>query len=93
VSSYSTLTSQLAGFSNLLANYDPFAALIMSISWNLSKGGYVIFSNIEYTKNVTNPPIMQPFIDISPQFLNTMRISNITDFAMEASSFAPRGQR
>ncbi|TVY35526.1 Bifunctional solanapyrone synthase [Lachnellula occidentalis] len=83
---YSTLNSQLAGFANLLANFDPYAALIMSISWSAAQG-FFLFNNVEYTQDVENPPILQPFTQASPAVLNTMRISNLTDFANEAAEF------
>ncbi|TVY83940.1 Bifunctional solanapyrone synthase [Lachnellula suecica] len=92
VADYSTLNSQLEGFSNLLANFDPHAALMISISWSASKG-YFIFDNVEYTKDITDPPIMMPFTQASPQFMNTMRISDVSDFATEASQFASAGLR
>lgn len=89
---YSTLESQLAGFANLLANFDPYAALIMSISWSAAQG-FFLFNNVEYTKDVENPPILQPFTEASPAVLNTMRISNLTDFANEAAQYGASGLR
>ena len=91
-SAYSTLGSQLAGFANLLANFDPYAALIMSLSWSATQG-FFLFNNVEYTKNVVNPPILQPFTQANTSVLNTMRISNLTDFANEAAQFGASGLR
>ncbi|KAF7879928.1 uncharacterized protein EAF02_007565 [Botrytis sinoallii] len=54
----STLDSQLKGFTDLLENFDPYAA--MSISWNQKRNGYSIFNNLEYTKNDTNPRALKP---------------------------------
>ena len=88
----STLSAQLAAFANLTANFDPYAAIIMSFSWS-QKNGYSVFNNLEYTKADPNPPTMQPFTSLQPQYLNTMRISTLSDFATESSAFAPSGLR
>ncbi|TGO56502.1 hypothetical protein BOTNAR_0221g00020 [Botryotinia narcissicola] len=89
----STLDSQLKGFADLLENFDPYAAIMMGISWNQKRNGYSIFNNLEYTKNDTNPKAFKPFLDAKPQYLNTMRISNLADFATEAGRYAAPGLR
>lgn len=91
--SISTISEQLNGFANLLNNFDPDAAIIMSISWNQVRGSFSIFSNLEYTKAVENPPSLQPFLQAQPQFINTMRISNLADFTVEAGQYAESGLR
>ncbi|KAF7936660.1 uncharacterized protein EAE97_008026 [Botrytis byssoidea] len=89
----STLDSQLKGFADLLENLDPYAAIMMSISWNQKRNGYSIFNNLEYTKNDTSPKAFKLFLDAKPQYLNTMRISNLADFAMKAGKYAAPGLR
>jgi hypothetical protein len=89
----STIGGQLQGYADLIDNFDPYAAIILSINWALSSGGYAVFTNLEYTADVVNPPILQPFTSVQPQYLNTMRISNLTDFTNEASEFAAPGLR
>jgi len=93
VTPITTVSSQLIGFANLLANFDPNAAIIMSISWNQIRQGYSIFSNLEYTQPTQDPPALQPFLQAQPQLLNTMRISTLTDFTVEASKYAKAGLR
>ena len=92
-SGISTISDQLKGFMDLLDNFDPDAAIIMSISWNQVRGSFSIFSNLEYTKPVENPPSLRPFIQAQPQFINTMRISSLTDFTVEANRYARAGLR
>ncbi|TGO29893.1 hypothetical protein BPAE_0010g00790 [Botrytis paeoniae] len=83
-----TLDSQLKGFADLLENFDPYAAMTMSLSWNQKRNGYSIFSNLKYTKNDTSPKSLKPFLDAKPQYLNTMRLSNLAEFAAEAGKYA-----
>ena len=89
----STLDSQLKAFTNLLNNFDPDAAIIISISWNQARSSFSIFSNLQYTQPVEKPAALEAFLQIQPQMLNTIRISNLSDFAVEAGKYAPRGAR
>ncbi|TGO54056.1 hypothetical protein BCON_0113g00160 [Botryotinia convoluta] len=89
----STLDSQLKGFADLLENFDPYAAIMMSISWNQKRNGYSIFNNLEYTKNDTSPKSLKPFLDAKSQYLNTMRLSNLADFTTETGKYAAPGLR
>ncbi|KAF7908915.1 hypothetical protein BELL_0355g00100 [Botrytis elliptica] len=89
----SALDSQLKGFTDLLENFDPYAAIMMSISWNQKGNGYSILNNLEYTKNDTNPRALKPFLEAKPQHLNPMRLSNLADFSTEAGKYAAPGLR
>ncbi|PQE03541.1 oxidoreductase FAD-binding protein [Rutstroemia sp. NJR-2017a BVV2] len=89
----STIDIQLKGFTSLLENFDPYAAIIMSISWSQARNSYSIFNNLEYTKMDIAPAALQPFLQAKPQYLNTMRVSNLTDFTTEASKYAAPGLR
>lgn len=73
--------------------YDQFAALIHNYAY--IEGNWVILNNYEYTKVPAEPypPTFKPFTDIQPQILNTMRVSNLTDFTAEVASANPPGQR
>jgi hypothetical protein len=44
-----------------------------------------VANNCEYTKSQPYPPIFQQFTNISEQYYNTMRISNLSDFTIELS--------
>ncbi|ESZ95789.1 putative oxidoreductase, FAD-binding [Sclerotinia borealis F-4128] len=89
VSPKSTVDTQFEGYVNL----DPYAALIMSVSWNQIRNSFSVFTNLQYTKNDTSSAVLQPFIQALPQYLDTMRVSNLTDFAKEASRYAAPGLR
>ena len=77
---------------NKAMDMDEYAALILSFSY-VSGTGFVASGNIEYTKPVINPPTFQPFTSIQPQYSNTMRISNQTDFTTEFVQYQPNGRR
>lgn len=77
---------------NKAGGVDENAALMLSFSYGGSFG-FVGSANIEYAEPTVNPPTFQPFTLIQPQFLNTMRISNQTDFTTEFIQFLPNGRR
>lgn len=93
---FSAKTESLAAFVNFTgqANYDVYGALIHSYAWTAANGGWIIANNIEYTKPVVDPPVFQELLAIQPQYANTMRISNMSDFAVElaASNVGDRKQ-
>ncbi|KAL8915022.1 MAG: hypothetical protein Q9171_000462 [Xanthocarpia ochracea] len=90
-----TLPQQVVAFVGLAGAqpYDPFAALVHSYSY--TAGNWVIYNNYEYTKVPAQPypPAFKPFTDIQPQILNTMRVSNLTDFTVELAVNLPPGKR
>ena len=73
--------------------YDPFAALIYNYGY--TAGSWSIANNYEYTKVPAKPypPTFKPSTDIKPQLLNTMRVSNLTDFTVEIAAASPPGRR
>ncbi len=77
---------------NKAVGFDEYAAVIISFAYT-SSTGFIAVGNLEYTKQLPNPPILQPFASLQPQFYNTMRISNLTDFAREFVQFQPKGRR
>jgi len=73
--------------------YDPYAALINSYSY-VPVIGWLSASDVEYTKPETNPSVFREFLFEDPlSNLNTMRISNLTDFADEIARINPDGSR
>lgn len=52
-------------------------------------------NNYEYTKIPAEPypPTFKSFTDIQPQLLNTMRVSNLTNFTLELAAASPAGKR
>lgn len=77
---------------NKAVGFDEYAALILSFSY-VSGTGFISSGNIEYTQPIVNPPTFQPFTSIQPQYSNTMRISNQTDFTTEFIQHQVNGRR
>jgi hypothetical protein len=79
-----TLSQQLAAFVSYTSqtSYDVYGALINSYAFSAANG-WIIANNYEYTKPVVNPPSFQVFTSIQPELFSTMRISNLSDFAVE----------
>ncbi|KAF2875735.1 FAD binding domain protein [Massariosphaeria phaeospora] len=84
----------LKGFTELNKdqNFDEFAALIQSHAYVPGRG-FVATANMEYTKQEANSAAFETFVQAQPQFANTMRISNLTDFTVEFVSMQPNGLR
>lgn len=90
----STSPQLLRAFADLNkpVGFDEYAALILSFSY-VNPTGFFASANIEYTQPVTNPSTFQPFTTLQPQFTNSMRISNQTDFTTEFIQFQTNGRR
>lgn len=90
----STAPAQITAFSNFAGatDYDIYASLITSFAYT-SAPGYAIVNDIEYTQPIVNPEVFHPQTGIEPQYANTMRVSNLSDFANELSAFSPNGNR
>ncbi|KAL8657424.1 MAG: hypothetical protein Q9226_001938 [Calogaya cf. arnoldii] len=91
----STMPQQVAAFVGLAGAqpYDPFAALIHSYVY--TAGSWFIISIYDYTKVPAQPypPTFKPFTDIQPQQLNTLRVSNLTNFTLEIAAASPETRR
>lgn len=75
------------------ANYDPNAALINSFGYSPAAGQMFFSNSVVYTAPVVNPPAFQQFTAITPQLVNTMRVSNLSDFSLELNAGTPDGFR
>jgi hypothetical protein len=73
--------------------YDPYASLINSFGYEPAAGEMFVSNSIVYTAPVVNPPAFQEYTSITPQLLSTMRISNLSDFALELNEGTPYGFR
>lgn len=91
----STKEAQFQAFADLTnaAPYDPYASLILSLAWRPDSGQWVAIDSIEHTQPTAYPGTFEPITNIEPQILNTMRISNITDFTIEINNLSPGDQR
>ncbi|KAK6818903.1 oxidoreductase [Apiospora arundinis] len=70
--------------------YDPYATNILNLIWQPATDSWITLQSPSYTKTQTNPPALIDFTSV-PALVNTMRISNSTDFANEL--FSASGQR
>jgi hypothetical protein len=75
------------------ATYDPNASLINSFGYSPAAGAMFVSNSLVYTAPVVNPPAFQQYTSIQPQFANTMRVSNLSDFALELNANTPYGFR
>ncbi|RYC58032.1 hypothetical protein CHU98_g8176 [Xylaria longipes] len=89
ISTIDTVIKTLAAI-NSPDGYDEYASLITAFGF--SQGMVAIANDIEYTKNEANPSIFQPLMDL-PSYLNSMRITNMSDIAAEMATFQPDGLR
>ncbi|KAK8134745.1 hypothetical protein PG984_006757 [Apiospora sp. TS-2023a] len=89
-----TIEQQFAAFEALLGSpdYDPYASLIFSLFWDAASDVWATSYGMHYTKPVENPPAFRNFTSL-PQLFGTMRISNLTDFAVEMAAANPSDHR
>ncbi|KAK8039718.1 oxidoreductase [Apiospora rasikravindrae] len=85
---------QFAAFEALLGSpdYDPYASLIFSLFWDAPADVWATSYGMHYTQPVENPPAFRNFTAL-PQIYGTMRISNLTDFALEMAAANPSDHR
>ncbi|EPE33791.1 FAD-binding protein [Glarea lozoyensis ATCC 20868] len=72
-------------------NPSPETQLMISIGYSSQLGGILCQNQLYYTQNVTsNPPVLKPFTDISPQIdsLNSMRPLTLKSAASEQAADA-----
>lgn len=90
----STKNAQFEAFEALTGSpdYDPYAALINNYVFAAATNSWSIASNLQYTKAEENPAFFENFTSL-PQLYSTMRVSNLTDFALELAASSPVGRR
>ncbi|KAL1964865.1 hypothetical protein VTN77DRAFT_6367 [Rasamsonia byssochlamydoides] len=94
VSSVETIDAQLQAFADLAADFDPHIAIILSVGWNQILRGSLAFSSLYYTgDNNDNPEAVRPFTQVQPQYLNTMRVASLKEFAVEMGKHSIPGAR
>lgn len=89
-----TKDAQFAAFEAFTGSpeYDPYAALINNYAFTTASNSWVTVSSLEYTRAEENPAFFENFTSL-PQTFSTMRISNLTDFAVELAGDNPVGRR
>ena len=80
-------------FNSAASEYDLYASAITSFGYSSALKRWGVSNYVMYTKPVAYPEALAPFTDINPQLFNTLRTSNLSDFAIEQSGYSPRGQR
>ena len=83
-----TVPQQLDAFANFMdpAKFDPRASVIQSFNYQAAIGLTVVANGLTYTSPVPNPPILEPFRNMQPQLVNSMRISTLSAFAGEVAA-------
>lgn len=87
-----TLDAQLEAFV-AYANqpeYDIYGALINSYAWSAATG-FVVDNEYTYSEPTAYPASFANFTAIGPEYLNTMRITNLTDIAIELEGASSEG--
>lgn len=85
---YSTNVDQLDAFTNWKSpeNFDPLSSVEQSHVYVSSIDQWIISSAIFYAEPTSDPESLKNFTKIGSQLSNTIRISNVTDFADEVQS-------
>lgn len=94
IQNISTRQDQFSYFESFAssAHYDRDATIINSYAFTAATG-WLISNEFEYIKPQEYPDVFSNFTNIKPQILNTMRISNMSDFGVELDSRTPPGLR
>lgn len=89
-----TSDEQITAFSNFASSkpYDEYASLITSFAYSALAEASFVTNSLEYTKDESSPPIFEPF-DKTPNLGSTMRITNMSDLAIETQNLQPPGSR
>lgn len=72
---------------------DPYAQVILAYAYVQSADLYVIASDLQYSKPVANPPILQNFTAVPGAIADTLRITNLTGLTNEFNASNPGGFR
>ncbi|ESZ95412.1 FAD binding domain containing protein [Sclerotinia borealis F-4128] len=91
----STDDQQIKAFTSFKtpANYDPYTSVEQShVYVSAQNNTFLTSSSIYYSKPVVNASSLKVFTDIQPQIMNTLRISNVSDFAEEVKSLGTPNQ-
>ena len=71
---------------------DPYGAVILAYVYIPAEGIFLVGVDLEYGKPELDPPILANFTNI-PSIETTVRITNLTDLAIELNSTQPAGSR
>ncbi|KAG9237432.1 hypothetical protein BJ875DRAFT_157184 [Amylocarpus encephaloides] len=90
----STVTAQLDAFMGFMnpATFDKKATVIQAFVWQAAFGPLITI-DMEYALPELNPPALQPFSSIQPQYQSSQRIAPLSELVTELASFQPSGSR
>ncbi len=78
---------------NINAPSDPYAQVILAYAYVQAYGLYVIASDLQYSKPVVNPPILQNFTSTPGAIADTLAVVNLTTLTQEFNASNPGGNR
>ena len=79
----STADEHFRAYADCLHDFDPYVAILMSISWNQSADAVTMVASVHYTKEVQDPPVLRALTSIQPQLFRTLRTDSTTGFVVE----------
>ncbi|KAF2864675.1 hypothetical protein BDV95DRAFT_292125 [Massariosphaeria phaeospora] len=87
-----TKERQLSAFHDFCANpsFDPNASLIQSFGFSADRGTGCV-NGVVYTKPESEKDVINPFINIEPTYVNTLREMSITELTKEQDAFNENG--
>ncbi|KAF7879031.1 hypothetical protein EAF04_000231 [Stromatinia cepivora] len=74
----STLDENFKALASMENTWDPYASMKLSITFS-TQTKFTIASNFEYTKEDGAPAVFKSFMDIKPQYRNTMKIATLSE--------------
>ncbi|RYP31090.1 hypothetical protein DL767_005934 [Monosporascus sp. MG133] len=72
--------------------YDEYASFITTFGYSQAQGMAVISNQLEYTKEVENPPIYKGYLSL-PSLRNTAQLMNMTTLAKATAALQPVNMR
>ncbi|EPE31845.1 FAD-binding protein [Glarea lozoyensis ATCC 20868] len=90
----STVPGKIKGFADLLANRDPYAAVILNFGWTPQVT--FVSTVLQYTKpGVVDPPVFAPFTHAPDpvHLIDSVRVANLSSFAAELSASPGYGSK
>lgn len=90
----STSREQIEALASLngIGNYDEYASLEMSFAYSGAAGAAFIVNTMEYTMPTVDPEVFQNISTI-PSLASTMRLTNMSDLALEIAAMQASGLR
>ncbi|PQE08956.1 oxidoreductase FAD-binding protein [Rutstroemia sp. NJR-2017a WRK4] len=87
-----TLDQHWKAFESMGNDWDPYGSLKLSITFS-PQTKFAIAVNFEYTKEDSAPDVFRAFMDITPQYRNTMKITTLSETAKDIQKLQTNGVR